>query len=181
MRARSVAPLLVILLAALASGACERRQAPAAPDPLAGISLDACTLLTEAEAEQLLDLDLRPMSAALDRQEGIGSAKCSYGRASGGRPDVLSIELRRFRSPAEARIPDASLALLRTLTRGDMQEIPGLGQQAWWLGRELQQVQAVDRNRRLIVTVELGPKESHREVATRAARIVFDRLDAMTR
>src|SRR5687767_2141872 len=170
---RLVGPLAIALPLLLA--ACEARP-PAEPDPLAGIAVDACVLLTEEDVERLLGIDVARMEAPIDQREGVREAKCSYGLAKGGPPRVVSLDMRRFRSRPQAALSERSLSLMRRIARGDFEQVAGLGDSAWWFGGKIQQLHVQSRNRRFIVQVELGPVERRREVARAIAAAALERL-----
>lgn len=159
---------------ALLAAACGERE-PADPDPLAGIAIDACTLLTESDGEAALGIDLARMEAPLDEREGVREAKCSYGLAKGGPAKVLSLDVRRFRSRRQADL-GRSIAQLRRMARGHVEQVPDLGDQAWWIARDVEQLHVQSGNKRIIVTVQLGPQERRLAVAREVARTTLERL-----
>lgn len=159
------------LAAAPLLGACGDANEPrtvAADAP----PIDACALMTEDEAIRLAEQDLDPVSTAVDRRVDRETAKCSYANLGGPPFRMISLEARRYPSPAAAaRAHKMTLKLLRRTEQEHAEDIVGMGESALWAGKN-QQVHVLQGDLRLIVTVQLGdPRfrgEAAREIAGRA-------------
>jgi hypothetical protein len=169
----SPAPL-VVALSILLSGCGGRAGAPPAP-AAAEASLDACVLLLRQDLDPAGEMGLRKIRTAIDQTEGPRYAKCAWGVP---RSDLFaSLELRRMESPQRARAAqEGGLALLRRLAGVDLVHVSGLGDTAAWAGGRLDQLHIVEREFRLILTLEIGPEAQRRELARAIGANVLERL-----
>jgi hypothetical protein len=167
-------PSLVVVLVALLAGCGGRAGAPPAPAP-AEASLDACVLLARQDLDPEGEMGLRKIRTAIDQTEGPRYAKCAWGVP---RSDVFaSLEVRRMESPERARAAQSGgLPVLRRLAGVALVDVPGLGDTAAWAGGRLDQLHIVDREFRLILTLEIGPEARRPELARAIGARVLERL-----
>ncbi len=168
-------PALVAPLAALALLAACGQRTPAAPP----VGLDACGLLSPQEADAAAGETMQPMASEVDRSQGLGDVKCTYATYDVP-PRVVSLEVRRFASPGAAASAQAQTAsYLRSLARGAVEPVSGLGEQAVWAGASVEQLHVQSGHLRLIVTVQLGPEAGRPAAARAIAERVLQRLTAL--
>lgn len=177
---RRPAPTLVVsALAVLGALSCgPRDEAPPYTGPRGPETFYACALFPASEAKaELRGLEIGQVSGPLDASSGTKFARCAYGFGPAAIV-VAALEIRRHPDPVELRRKiEASLPLLRRLTEDDVEEIPGLGDIAWWAGDELRILKLGWRDLELIVTVQPGDEPGfHRAVAERIARRALFRL-----
>ena len=142
--------------------------------------LDACRLLTFSQAEQAAEVQLRGMRTALDESSGADFAKCSYGSPS-QLGKTVSIELRRFDSVETAiKVQRQSKSSLRSLASGNLVDVQGIGDEAFWGDGRLDQLHVRRGDLRVILTLSMGPDEPRQSTAVDLVRTAFQRIDAGT-
>lgn len=165
------APLAVASVLLVACGG--RPSAPAPP-----VEIDACELLTPREADSAAGESLQPMAGEVDAARGRHDVKCTYATLDVP-PRLVSLEVRRFPTRAAAQGAQASTAsYLRSLARGLVEPVAGLGDGAVWAGASVQQLHVLAGRLRLIVTVELGPEANRQAAARTIAERALERLRA---
>jgi hypothetical protein len=153
------------LAAAVALGVACSRPETAAPRP-APAAIDACSLLTLEEAKAVdREIEIRQVRSAVDIGKGPGDVKCTYGILEPV-PRLIGIEVRRFPSVewAQSAQREAATVAARLATRA-ITLLPGVGDEAFWAGGNVQQLHARRGDLRLVVTVELGPHRRGAAVA----------------
>ena len=171
--------ILLLLLLLASSTSCGRRAAvPTAADAAPRPTLDACRLLTFSQAEQAAEIQLRGMRTALDMPSGSDFAKCSYGSPS-ELGKTVSIELRRFDSAETAiEVQETSKSRLRSLASGEIEDVPGIGDEAFWGDGRLDQLHVRRGDLRIILTLSMGPDEPRKATAVDLVRTALARIDA---
>jgi hypothetical protein len=117
------------------------------------------------------------MRTALDQPSGPDFAKCSYGS-----PDQLgktiSLELRKFASVETATaVQESSKSRLRSLAGGDLSDVSGIGDEAFWGDGRLDQLHVRRGDLRIILTVTMGPETGRQAAAVGLVRTALERLD----
>jgi hypothetical protein len=162
--------VLAALLAVTAGTACGGSGTPAP----AGAPLDACRLFTLTEAEALAGEDVSFRSSVLDDAKGRDPSLCAFNSGGGGK--VLSLQVRRLGTAAQARsLHTSTRGILRGSKPGD---VAGVGEAAFWVGGPLQELHAVKGTDRLIVTLQLQDGKDHLAEARGIATRAFERLAA---
>jgi hypothetical protein len=166
-------PLLLLLLAACGGSA----KAPSGPTYKAE-TLDACILFPGYEAEAFAGEEVASMSSTLDdatnRRDPL---VCSYNAGSLAEPRIVGLEVRASATPAAARSRfEGSKPFLRNLAAGEAQDVPGLGQGAYWVGGSLHQLHVLEGNLILVVTVQTANAAKSLYLCKQVAQRVLNRL-----
>lgn len=172
---------LALLLAACGGGSDAPDGAPegAAFDPA---SLNACELFTVQDALQFNGGQaVAPRSSTFDDAARSGSAlTCSFNTAvsTPDQPKVLGLEIKPARSPeAASRNLESSRTMLKRLTGGEIQEVPGIGEKAIFVGGTLNQMHVLKGNLVLVVTAQTDNQPRSLYIAKLIAQRVIQRLD----
>lgn len=169
--AGALAPLLLaMLLTACGGGTDEAARTPAAPPP------GACTLFTLDDVREIVGPQeaIAAMSPLLQQQT---PGKCNYGIGYETPPPLMSLEVQRLPSAERvARVFDSSRSMLERMSRTELEEVPGLGEGAYWAGGEVQQLHVRQGDLRLIITNQVGAPALRRETARRIAETALSRL-----
>ena len=170
----ALAPAALLLAALLAGcggdGADDAARTPAAPPP------PACTLFTLDDVRAIVGPQeaISAMSPLLQQQT---PGKCNYGIGFETPPPLMSLEVQRLPSAERvARVFESSRSMLERMSRAELEEVPGLGEGAYWAGGEVQQLHVRQGDLRLIVTNQQGPEALRRETAKRIAETALSRL-----
>lgn len=174
--------LLAVLLT-VALSACGSKE-PAAEEPAAqeaaapAAQVDACELFTQEDAQAIAGESVSFMSSTLEDARGRDPLQCAYNAGNTDNPRILSLLLRRPHESAEqaAGIHEATRSSLEKMTRGDLQPVPGLGDDAFWAGGNLQQLHVLSGRHRFIATALLGEGADSHAAARRIADVVLARL-----
>jgi hypothetical protein len=108
------------------------------------------------------------MSSTLADIQGRNPLQCTYTTGSTEAPGVLSLEVRPARDPQRAaRLHKASKGSLQTLSRGQVEDVSGVGDAAFWVGGDLRQLHVLRGRNLLIITIQAGddPRAAARQVA----------------
>jgi hypothetical protein len=160
LRCGCAAVLVVSGLAAIGCGEAPEAEAPAAP------AVNACDLLTAQDAEQVLGEPASWMTSVLSEAQGGDPRQCGY-NAGSDTTRTIALEVRQAASADQAR---QRFEAARELLAG-AQEVQGLGEAAFWLGRGVEQLHVLRGDLHLIVTSHPGPERD----AMAAARTVAER------
>jgi hypothetical protein len=134
------AVVLAGLLAGCGSKAEEgEKEAFRAPE-----RIEACSLFPFQEAQEIAGAAVATISSTLDDAVGADTKKCAYNAGSIEQPQILGIEIRPTRTVREAvRRQEASRSYLGTLAKGDLQDVQGVGDAAFWAGGSVKQLQKI--------------------------------------
>ena len=172
-----LAPLL--LAAALAAGCgseSETAKTEAQTPPL-----DACTLFTYEDAQAIAGETLAAMSSTLDDARGRDPGQCIYNSGTLDQPRILSLLIRQHRNAERAkRFQESSRSSLRAMSGAEVQEVPGLGDGALWVGGRIQQLHLVKGDRQFIITVQSPDGTDQLPKARQVAQKVLARVGAKT-
>jgi hypothetical protein len=139
--------MLPLLLAGLA--AC-RSEKPVPP-----LKVDACTLFTEQDAREVAGDTIAAMASTLDEAVGRDPGQCIYNSGTLEQPRILSLLIRQFPTRESAkRVHENSPSTLASMSGGQVQDVPGLGEGALWVGGRLQQLHVLRGAVHLVITVQ---------------------------
>jgi hypothetical protein len=170
---------LVALAVALAGcGEGEEPAADAGPDDS---NLLACTLFTPQDAEAAAGLTVSgTLSSTLNDVQGPNPLQCTYATGSLLEPGILSLEVRPAKNPKRAaRLHEAGRDTIERLARGQVEDVPGVGEKAYWAGGQLQQLHVVHGRYLLIITVQ--PGKNQLAAAKQIASTVITRMRQQAR
>jgi len=143
--------------------------------------LDACALFPFAEAQELAGASIAPLSSTYEDAAGSRNLKqCAYNAGTIEHPLLVSLEVRPAQSVRAAeRRQDSSRSFLGTLSKGQVQDVPGVGDAALWAGGGIDQLHVRQGAVQLVVTMQSGtdPLAAARQVAQRT----FTRLQELQR
>lgn len=142
-----------LLAFALAAGCGTSPESETVANPAAQI--DACTLFTWEDAKAVAKESVAGMSSTLDDARGRDPGQCVYNSGTLDQPRILSLLLRHFPNPASAkRVLTSSRSTFANMSGGEVQEVPGLGDGALWVGGRIQQLHVVRGSTQLVITVQ---------------------------
>lgn len=176
------ASLPTLLLAVLVYGCGGGEDRGAAGPVFAAESLDACHLFTPQDAMGLASgKSVNPMTSTLDDAAGGRNPLiCAYNSGRSDAPRVLSLEVRPAKSVQDARRRfDSGQSYLKTLAGKEMQTVPGLGDEALWIGGTLQQMHVLKGNLHLVITAETENLPKSLYVGKVIAERALGRLDQL--
>jgi hypothetical protein len=165
-----------LLAAALAAACGGSPDTKAADSNAAAEPLDACTLFTAEDAQAIAGESIAAMSSTLDEAAGRDPGQCIYNSGNLSEPRILSLLIRPHRSAESAkRVQEASRSTLTTMA-GRVQDVPGLGEGALWVGGQLQQLHILHGDRQLIITVQSPDGTDQLEHARKIASTALARI-----
>jgi hypothetical protein len=138
-------------------------------------NVDACTLFTAADAQAVLaEEEVVEMSSFLSEGQGKKDPSlCGY-NAGSDPSKIVRIEVRRAGSPEAIQ---SAFDSTRSLLAGSSpQDVPGLGDGAFWVGGTLQQLHVRKDAAQLIVTSQPGEGKEPLAVAKAIAGKALARL-----
>ncbi len=147
--------------------------------PTPPLKVDACTLFTDADATAIAGESIAAMSSTLDEARGRDPGQCIYNSGNLEQPRILSLLIRQHRSPTTAkRTLEASRSTFTTMsvTKGHVQDVPGLGDGALWVGGSLQQLHVLRGAVELVITVQSPDGTEQLKPARQIAEKVLERL-----
>ena len=168
--------LVSLTLAAILAG-CGPSDSKAAKGAAAPAvrQVDACTLFTEADAKAVLgEEEVVEMTSFLSEAQGKKDpAQCGY-NAGSDPSKVVRIEVRRA---AGADSAQAAFDSTRSLLAGSApQDVPGLGDGAFWVGGTLSQLHVRRGATQIILTSQPGEGKDPLAVAKAIAGKALPRL-----
>jgi hypothetical protein len=187
-----LAALLLALLLLAGLGACRRRGggagrggassptgAPAASDEGGGrvVPIDACTLLTAADAEAILGGPVEKPVASGHRLPVAGhSSRCAYLTS---RPPlrVVNLLVEQLATPREAASAfEQTRRISKTVSGTPPEDLAGLGERAFWEGGSIAKLHVLKGNLWLVIGCSLGPGLDQEAPARQTAARVLDHL-----
>jgi hypothetical protein len=144
--------LIAVLLGCGTTPDSTAAKGAAAPPPR---SVDACQLFTAADAQAVLgEEEVVEMASFLSEAQGKKDpSQCGY-NAGSDPSKVVRLEVRRAASPDAAQ---RAFTSTRALLAGSApQDVPGLGDGAFWMGGTLAQLHVRKGATQLIVTSQPG-------------------------
>jgi hypothetical protein len=167
--------VLTALLAGCGS-ATDSREANALHAPE---KLDACALFPFDEAQALAGTAIAPLSSTYEDAVGRRELKqCAYNAGTIEHPLLVSLEVRPAQSVRAAeRRQESSRAFLGTLSKGHVQDVPGVGEAALWAGGGIDQLHCRQGAVQLVVTMQSGQEPL--AAAKKVAQRTFARLHEM--
>jgi len=169
--------LLAAVLAAGCGGSADSNGADASAP--AAEPLDACTLFTAEDAQAIAGESIAAMSSTLDEARGRDPGQCIYNSGNLTQPRILSLLIRPHRNAESAKRAQESGRSTLTTMAGKVQDIPGLGDGAVWVGGQLQQLHVLHGSDQLIITVQSPDGTDQLERARRIASTALSRMDTV--
>jgi hypothetical protein len=171
---RQTVRLLLLPLSLLAAGCGGEPDSEPEKPPLV---INACALFTADDAKAIAGEVSGTMSSTFDKAKGGDPGQCVYISGSAAAPRVLSLQVRQFpTSKAAARTHEGSRSTLERLSRGNLQEVPGLGDGALWVGGALQQMHVLRKNLQLVITIQSTEGQDQKAAAQGVAAKALERL-----
>lgn len=172
---------LTVLAAGCSSGKLTNKANSAPNSQTAGSSgrssqkVDACSLLTKADAESFLG---EPVGApATTHTEAMGNlvTQCRYSASSGNKR--VGLLLRQHATADEAaKIFKQARDTSKELSGADPQVIDGLGESAYWTGGNLKQLNVLKGDAWLIITATSGNGADPLEASKNVSRKILARM-----
>lgn len=135
--------------------------------------LDACQLFTYEDAKAIAGESLAAMSSTLDEARGRDPGQCIYNSGSLEQPRILSLLIRPHRNAKSAkRVLEAS----RSAFGRQVQDVPGLGDGALWVGGRIQQLHVLRGATELVITVDSPDGRDQLKPARQIAEKVLSRM-----
>jgi hypothetical protein len=137
--------------------------------------VNACSLMTQQEAEQLLNEKVRPPQEDQHLQGEPTRAAMSFCLFASDSGKSLSIFYKK--SPIPENSPEAIQAVKNTISTGgsSVQEIKGVGNTAFWSGNELHVFEG-ERSYLVIAVDGFKDQEESSDKAKKAAEIALERV-----
>jgi hypothetical protein len=130
--------------------------------------VDACALLTKDDAEAMLGGSVNAPTTNNAEQNGTVVSQCHYSSMTGGTIKQVGVLARQSPTADEARqVFQRAQGAAKDLSGTEPQKIPGLGDDAYWTGGNLAQLNVLRDNVWLIVTA--NPGQGDRLEASKAA------------
>ena len=141
-------------------------------------TMDACILFPPNEAEAFAGEGVAAMSSTLDEMTSSRDPLvCSYNAGTLEEPRLVGLEVRASATPAAAHSRfEGSKSFLRNLAAGEAQDVPGLGQGAYWVGGSLHQLHVLEGNLVLVVTVQTANAAKSLYLCKQVVQRVLNRL-----
>jgi hypothetical protein len=155
-----------------AAGAGGARAAESTQAGAAGLAppLDACLLMTPQDVQVVTGEVSGSLSSTLEDAVGRDPSQCAYPLVSGVPPRVVSLLVRRLEGARQAaEQQEAAHAGMGSMSGAAVEEVPRLGDAAFWVGGQLDQLHVRRGATLLIFTVQLDKEPEH------AARLLADR------
>jgi hypothetical protein len=174
--------IALLLLAAMAGGACHRRQeerpgagatggaaapGPASAKPGAGVAAQpgakalenrACELLTRTDAEALLGGPVKAPITSITADIGAVRSRCGYVSESEKPVKVVTLLANRWQNPAAARTAyERAHALSQSISGQAPESVAGLGDRAYWAGGTVGQLNVLAGDTWLVIGGTTGP------------------------
>jgi hypothetical protein len=139
---------------------------------VAKLRVNACDLLTAEDAQAALgEQDVVLMTSFLSEAKGGDPAHCGY-NAGSDTTRTVSLEVRQAPSPERAR---SRFESARSTLSGT-EEVGGLGDAAFWIGRGVDQIHVLKGDLHLIITSRPGPDADARAAAQTLAGKALGRI-----
>ena len=117
--------------------------------------LDACGLLTKADAESLMGGSVKEPTTTRNEMSGIIVSQCRYSDAAGDKQ--VGLLARQAPTATEAKqVFGSARNASKDLAGTDPQTVSGLGDDAYWTGGNLSQLNVLKDNFWLIITARQG-------------------------
>jgi hypothetical protein len=175
---------LVLLGAGAAVGACHRRQAPApaaAPPTAASqpalpagvtkVENRACDILTQEDAESVLGGPVKPPITHVEYgTAGKVKSRCGYVTVAGPPAKVITLLVMENRNAEDTRSEyEHAHAMSQTVSGQVPENVPALGDRAYWSGGTVCQLNVLSGNRWLVISGTSSSTSDPRAPAEAAA------------
>lgn len=177
MKSRTLLLLAPLLLAACGDSATKNGGEGQGAQASVVTSLDACDLFPYDEANAIAGGYVSGMSSTLEDAKGRDPLSCAYNAGSTEQPRLLSLLVRLHENPERAeRALRAARGSLDKLTRGDLKDVPTLGDGAFWAGGSLLQLHVRKGEKQLLITCQLNDPTASFAGAQKIAQAALARL-----
>jgi hypothetical protein len=146
--------------------------------PIPPLKVDACTLFTEEDARAVAGESLAAMASTMDEAQGRDPGQCIYNSGNLEQPRILSLLIRQFPTAGSAKgVLESGRSTFSTMTGGKVQDVPGLGDGALWVGGRLQQLHVLRGPIQLVITVQSPDGTDQLKKAREIAEKALGRLN----
>lgn len=164
--------LAVIALGCGGSAETDKTKADAKPP-----QLDACQLFTYEDARAIAGESLAAMASTLDEARGRDPGQCIYNSGTIEEPRILSLLIRHHRSPKAAQgVLKSGRSTFSAISGGKVQDVPGLGDGALWVGGRIQQLHVLRGEAELVITVQSADGTDQLQNARQLAGKILSRI-----
>ena len=168
--------LLAVAIASGCGGSADTNKTGAKAE---APKLDACQLFTYEDTEAIAGESLAAMASTLDEAQGRNPGECIYNAGTIEQPRILSLLIRPHRSPESAkRVLEGGRSTFSAMTGGQVQDVPGLGDGALWVGGRIQQLHVLHGETELVITVQSGDGKDQLENARQLAGKILSKLQS---
>jgi hypothetical protein len=177
-RARAWAGALLLAAGGSVCICCGRGSAASGASPSAGAgsfggnaaAADACLLMTPEDVQVVTGEVSGSLSSTLEDAVGRDPSQCAYPLASGVPPRVVSLLVRRLTGARQAaEQQEAARSGMGSMSGAPVEEVPRLGDAAFWVGGQLDQLH-VQRGATILIFTAQIDKEPQRAARLLAAR-----------
>ena len=139
--------------------------------------LDACQLFTYEDAQAIAGESLAAMASTLDEAQGRNPGECIYNSGTIEQPRILSLLIRHHRSPESAKgVLEGGRSAFASMSGGQVQDVPNLGDGALWVGGRLQQLHVLRGETELVITVQSADGTDQLQNARQLAGKILSRM-----
>ena len=168
----SMRVMLMLSVLVMLAGCGSSKTDGAGGKKLAG-KVDACALLTKDDAEAILGGNVNAPTTNNAEQGGTVVSQCHYSSIAGGTVKQVGVLARQSPTADEARQTfQRAQGASKDLSGTEAQKIAGLGDDAYWTGGKLAQLNVLKDNVWLIVTANPGQGDRLEASKTAANKIL---------
>ena len=168
----SMRVMLMLSVLVMLAGCGSSKTDSAGGKKLAG-KVDACALLTKDDAEAILGGTVNAPTTNNAEQNGTVVSQCHYSSIAGGTVKQVGVLARQSPTADEARQTfQRAQGASKDLSGTEAQKIAGLGDDAYWTGGKLAQLNVLKDNVWLIVTANPGQGDRLEASKTAANKIL---------
>ena len=140
---------------------------------------DACELFTYEDARAIAGESLAAMASTLDEAQGRNPGECIYNAGTIEQPRILGLLIRHHRSPESAQsVLKSGRSTFSAISGGKVQDVPGLGDGALWVGGRIQQLHVLRGETELVITLQGADGTDQVQNARQLAGKILSRLQS---
>jgi hypothetical protein len=138
---------------------------------------DACEFFTYEDARAIAGESLAAMASTLDEAQGRNPGECIYNAGTIEQPRILGLLIRHHRSPKAAKgVLESGRSTFSAISGGKVQDVPGLGDGALWVGGRIQQLHVLRGEAELVITLQSADGTDQLQNARQLAEKILSRM-----